>query len=163
GWTLESAGRTDDALKLCQWTAATFPDSATAIACLGEAYYECGRFEEALPILLEADEKEHGEARALRTLYAILRHPDHVATDAAGRAREVRGMRAPDPSAVLVPEREPGEGMVIRGVVRDVAGRPIEGARIEVFQADASGRYAPSAEMDEPDARLFAFLRTDTT
>src|SRR6185436_4402132 len=60
-WTLESAGRDDDAVALCQWTAAAWPQAAFALSCLGEAYWKAGRHEEALATLLEADAKEPGE------------------------------------------------------------------------------------------------------
>jgi transcriptional regulator GlxA family with amidase domain len=160
-WTLEDAGRHDDATALCEWTAAAFPHSAYALACLGEQYFHCGRFEEALGTLLEADERGSGEPRALWFLGEILRHPDHVANDDSSRGRELLRRRASSSSAELAPAGEPGERMVIRGVVRDAAGKPLAGALVSVFHADASGRYTPASAMDERNARLFAFLRTD--
>jgi hypothetical protein len=161
GWTLEGAGRVDDAAALCEWTAAAFPDSALALACLGEAYYLQGRFEEALATLIAADAKEHGEPRALRFLAAVLHHPEHVANADSQRARRILREHPSIGVAELVPAAEPGERMVIRGTVRDASGRPIPGALVYVFHADTNGNYTPTAAMDEPDARLFAFVRTD--
>jgi catechol 1,2-dioxygenase len=46
---------------------------------------------------------------------------------------------------------------VVRG-----GGAPLPGALVYVFHADARGRYTPGRALDEPHARLFAYLRTDS-
>jgi protocatechuate 3,4-dioxygenase beta subunit len=48
----------------------------------------------------------------------------------------------------------------VSGVVRDDRGKPIAGAVLNVFQTDTNGHYTRAAVMDEPHARLFAFIRT---
>lgn len=62
---------------------------------------------------------------------------------------------------VLVTPDEPGPTMVVSGVVKDVAGRPIESALVHVFHADVKGEYTPAKPMDEPHSRIFGCLRTD--
>lgn len=46
----------------------------------------------------------------------------------------------PNP-AILAPEGTPGEPLVVRGVVRGADGAPLPGARVDVWQCDADGRY----------------------
>ena len=59
------------------------------------------------------------------------------------------------PSTVdLVEPGEPGEPLVVAGTVTDASGRPVKGASLHVFQADAAGRYTAEKAMDERNARL---------
>jgi putative intracellular protease/amidase len=162
-WTLAGAGRHEDATTLCQWTVDQFPKSAFALSCLGEEYFESDRVDEALATLLEADALEPGEARSLWVLGSLLHDPGLVASEASRRARRLLREHASMSSGRLAPSDEPGERMAIRGVVRDATGKPIRGALVHAFHADASGLYTPNAPMDEPDARLFAWVRTDET
>jgi protocatechuate 3,4-dioxygenase beta subunit len=60
----------------------------------------------------------------------------------------------------LVPPDEPGEPLIVSGTVRDTDGKPVAGALIYVFHADAKGYYAPARAMDEPNARLFGYMKT---
>jgi protocatechuate 3,4-dioxygenase beta subunit len=64
------------------------------------------------------------------------------------------------------PTPEPGTRIVITGTIRDKKNKPIAGAKIYVFQADASGNYAPqdskTKRMTESDARLYGVLQTDS-
>jgi protocatechuate 3,4-dioxygenase beta subunit len=63
------------------------------------------------------------------------------------------------PSSVVVAgEDEPGEPMVVSGVVADAAGEPVAGASVFVYQAAADGVYGPHGNA-EP--RLKGYLRTD--
>lgn len=63
------------------------------------------------------------------------------------------------------PGRARGQIVHVAGRVLDARGRPLEGARIEVWQANASGRYAhPSDRHDaplDPNFEGYAVLRTD--
>ncbi len=61
----------------------------------------------------------------------------------------------------LAPPEEPGARLVLLGSVLDRKGRPVAGARIHAYQADAAGRYTPEKPMDEPHARLSGWLTTD--
>jgi protocatechuate 3,4-dioxygenase beta subunit len=61
---------------------------------------------------------------------------------------------------VLAPPDEPGEPLIVSGTVRDTDGKPIAGALIYVFHADAKGYYTPARAMDEPNARLFGYMKT---
>ena len=62
----------------------------------------------------------------------------------------------------LVDAQEPGTQIHVVGVVEDGDDRPVSGARLHVYQTDASGRYTPDKPMDEPHARLSGQLTTDS-
>jgi protocatechuate 3,4-dioxygenase beta subunit len=62
--------------------------------------------------------------------------------------------------ASLVPPGEAGEPLVVTGVVRDADGHPLAGAHLHLFQTDTTGQYTPTEPMDEPHARLFAYIVT---
>jgi len=70
---------------------------------------------------------------------------------------------APPPSSsiTLVSDSEPGQRLTIHGRVAGENGQPVAGARLHVYQTDASGRYTPGKPMDEPHARLAGWLQTD--
>lgn len=61
---------------------------------------------------------------------------------------------------MLVAGSEPGQRLTIHGRVVGESGKPVAGARLHVYQTDASGRYTPDKPMDEPHARLSGWLRT---
>jgi protocatechuate 3,4-dioxygenase beta subunit len=68
---------------------------------------------------------------------------------------------APPPSITLVGDSEPGQRLTIHGRVVGESGKPVAGARLHIYQTDASGHYTPDKPMDEPHARLSGGLRTD--
>lgn len=73
-----------------------------------------------------------------------------------------QGRPAPPPSLVRVaPSGEPGIRLGVTGVLTDLSGRPIAGARLHVYQTDANGRYTFDKPMDEAHARLAGYLTTD--
>jgi hydroxyquinol 1,2-dioxygenase len=51
-----------------------------------------------------------------------------------------------------------GESCYVSGAVRDLEGRPIEGAEMDVWQSDAEGLYESQVDSEEP--RLRAIFRT---
>lgn len=62
--------------------------------------------------------------------------------------------------------RAKGQPIIVRGTVRDPAGKPVSGAKIEIWQANAAGRYAHpddtnSAPLD-PNFQGFGAVTTDT-
>ncbi len=59
----------------------------------------------------------------------------------------------------LAREEEPGERLTIRGEVRDTDGRPLADAVLDVWQADAKGRYS-SFDPSAPKGNLRGRLRT---
>jgi protocatechuate 3,4-dioxygenase beta subunit len=68
-------------------------------------------------------------------------------------------------SARIAPVGEPGEPMVIKGVVTDVAKRPVAGVIVYAYHTNAQGKY-PSTEEHRKSARhrhgmLRAFVQTD--
>ncbi len=64
-------------------------------------------------------------------------------------------------SLTLVSDSEPGQRLTVHGRVVDENGKPVAGARLHVYQTDASGRYTPDKAMDESHARLAGSLQTD--
>ena len=72
------------------------------------------------------------------------------------------GAAPPSSSSItLVNDSEPGQRLTIHGRVVGEGGKPVPGARLHIYQTDASGRYTPDKPMDEPHARLAGWLRTD--
>lgn len=61
----------------------------------------------------------------------------------------------------LAPRDEPGVRLTVRGRVVDAKGQPVAGAEIHAYQTDATGAYTRERPMDEPNARLSGWLRTD--
>jgi tetratricopeptide (TPR) repeat protein len=161
-WGNERLGRLDLALKICELKTRVWPDSAKELAYLGEAQTKAGRLEEALDTLLHALDLDGTDRRALVFTKRLLGCEELEPSEATRHARELLRQAASSASASLVPEEEPGTPLTITGTVSDEAGTPVEGASLYVFQADADGRYTLVDPMDEPDARLFAFLRTDS-
>ena len=79
-------------------------------------------------------------AAAMRTPYAT-----------EGPFYPTRSMRFADADNDLVKiaglvEKAGGEVIVLKGHVRDRAGRPLAGARVEIWQCDANGRYLHTAD-----------------
>jgi protocatechuate 3,4-dioxygenase beta subunit len=99
------------------------------------------------------------DSAARRALQALVDSPA-TSVEEYERIREVL-LRFPwHGKAVVAPAREPGERLTVSGTVRDAAGKPIAGALLHVFQTDAQGHYTRARVMDEPHARLFAFIVT---
>ena len=62
----------------------------------------------------------------------------------------------------MADETIPGEHILVAGRVLDGAGEPVEDALIEVWQADADGRYAHPADGRGSNARFSGFGRVGT-
>lgn len=81
-------------------------------------------------------------------------------SDAAGcRDREPEGS-----TIRLVEADEPGEPLVIEGRVIDADGKPVAGAHVYAYQADAHGYYVPKVRVGfgQSNPRLCGVLRTDS-
>lgn len=63
--------------------------------------------------------------------------------------------------AVIVPEREPGEPLIISGTIYAPDGRkPMEGISLYVYQTDATGRYSTSGG-ENRGTRIHGLMRTN--
>ena len=62
---------------------------------------------------------------------------------------------------ILVTPEEPGEPLEVMGEIRKGDGKPLAGALVHLFQADATGWYSRQGAMDEPRARIFGYMRSD--
>lgn len=63
----------------------------------------------------------------------------------------------------LVTERTVGDRIVLGGMVRDGGGAPVPEALVEIWQADAAGRYNhPDDEREAPDPAFDGFGRVST-
>jgi protocatechuate 3,4-dioxygenase beta subunit len=61
--------------------------------------------------------------------------------------------------ARIAPEQEPGEPLVLEGIVRDAVGRPVPGIVVYGYHTDAGGIYPRDPRPPGPDARRHGRLR----
>jgi protocatechuate 3,4-dioxygenase beta subunit len=101
---------------------------------------------------------------SLGLLHLILAIPHEINRSEAIRLREIIKQKSIKSTTSLIPPDEPGERLNIIGVIRNAEGQAVGGARVLVFQTDASGCYSPSdmttGRMDEPNSRLFGMMVT---
>ena len=173
-WNLQNAGRTKEAVKLCEFSAAAFPESAMARACLGQAYGADGRSQDAMSELFKAADMRGAETFVAGALRRILFTAAPSAGDAdrpipaeqSLRARRMIREAAAASSISLVPDGEPGEPLIVTGLIRDGEGKPLQGAIVYAYQTDSDGFYsrglvaAPNGRHDDRHPRLFGFART---
>lgn len=106
---------------------------------------------------------ENGRA----TSSSLLTDPASMAAHEFPRFRKLIRDGAKTNQAILVSPQEPGEPLIVNGVIRDQQGRPVKGALIYVYQTSAKGWYSDKAPHisgmagDEKHARLFAYLTTN--
>jgi protocatechuate 3,4-dioxygenase beta subunit len=124
------------------------------------ALYERGDCAAALEACSARLEKLPDDGDALALAGQLLRDPRTVAGATSERVMAALAQHPALSRASVVPANEPGERLVLRGVVRDAKGIPLPGVRLHVFQTDKDGHYTPTKVMDEPHARLFAWLVT---
>ncbi|MCI0695614.1 hypothetical protein L0337_26875 [candidate division KSB1 bacterium] len=108
----------------------------------------------------KALEQNPEDDQALEQLHFIVAKANALSRDESLRLRQVIRKYTRHANTVLAPPDEPGEPLIVSGTVRNVEGKPIAGALIYVFHADAKGYYAPARAMDEPNARLFGYMKT---
>ena len=99
-----------------------------------------------------------------RMLHLLLATPNLLSRTESMRLHEVIKQHAFKSTATLTPPDEPGDQLIISGIVRNTDGEPVAGARVFVFQTDAGGYYSPSdvktRRMDEANSRLFGTMVT---
>jgi protocatechuate 3,4-dioxygenase beta subunit len=104
--------------------------------------------------------------RAGRSTTDLLVDPDLFPAHEWPRFRRLIRHNAPSSSTTIVTPQEPGDPMVVRGMVRAGDSGPAGGALIYVYQTSAKGWYSDRAahvsgmEGDTGHARLFGYLRT---
>ena len=111
---------------------------------------------DTLQTILRINASDDTARRALRAI------ADDASTSSSTYER-IRAVLAQYPwsaRAVIASDTEPGQKLIVSGIVRDAGGKPIAGALLHVFHTDAQGHYARERVMDEPHARLFAYIRT---
>ena len=112
-----------------------------------------GRYEKALA-------RNPNDDQALEKLHFLIARDGPFSRDERIRLKQLIQQYTRQAQTTVAPPDEPGEPMVVSGTVRNAGGKPIAGALIYVFHADARGHYAPDAPMDEPGSRLFGFMKT---
>src|SRR5687767_12159290 len=143
--------------------AMTWIYAAAAVAALSVSTGAAAVFQSAVDSIERyraALQANPDDARAKEALKQLIDRPDPVPVEANERIRGILRAYPWRGKARLVFDGEPGTPLVVSGVVRDTSGAPVGNALLNVFQADASGVYTRAAAMDEPHARLFAFIRT---
>lgn len=108
----------------------------------------------------KALEQNPADDQALEQLHFIIAKANSLSRDESLHLKQVIRKYTHGSSTVLAPPDEPGEPLIVSGTVRDTEGKPIADALIYVFHADAKGYYAPARAMDEPNARLFGYMKT---
>jgi protocatechuate 3,4-dioxygenase beta subunit len=106
-------------------------------------------------------EKNPADANARETLKRLIDSPNPVSTEQSQRIREILRQYARAEKVNVANKDEPGERLTVSGTVRNTAGQRVAGALIYVFQTDTNGHYTRTRVMNEPNARLFGFVKTD--
>lgn len=109
-----------------------------------------------------------GNQAAWQQLYLLLN--DNYSSFTAAERTQWRALLekyAQWPTATMYGNMEPGNKIIIKGHVRNMAGALLANAQLHIFQTDSRGYYTPldsaAKKMGEPDARLFGFIITDST
>ena len=117
----------------------------------------------AIERLARTLEKNPADANAREALKRLIDSPNPVSNEQSQRIREVLRQFATAEKISLVNRDELGERLTVTGIVRNSAGQPVAGALIYVFQTDTNGHYTRTRVMNEPNARLFGFLKTNSS
>src|SRR5262245_2985766 len=64
--------------------------------------------------------------------------------------------------ARITPTNEPGDALVVSGIVRGADGKPMPNAIVYVYQTDHRGYYSPKTAARDESPRLFGYLKTDS-
>jgi len=119
--------------------------------------------EELAPVIRKYEtalEKNPEDDEAREMLKRIVAGSYGISRDESLRLRKAIRQYTRRANAVLTPPDEPGEPLIVSGTVRDGGGKPIAGALVYVFHADARGNYTHDRPMDEANARLFDYMKT---
>ena len=106
--------------------------------------------------------KNPADTNAREALKRLIDNPNPVSNEHSQRIREILRQYARAEAISLISKDEPGDRLNVSGTVRDSAGKPVAGAVLSVFHTDTNGHYTRVRVMNEPNARLFGFLKTDS-
>jgi protocatechuate 3,4-dioxygenase beta subunit len=93
-------------------------------------------------------------------LKRLIDRPHPVTRDQYERIQQILREYPWTGQATLVRSDESGARLIVSGTIRESNGAPVDRALLHVFHTDASGQYTRESVMDEPHARLFAYIRT---
>jgi transcriptional regulator GlxA family with amidase domain len=122
-------------------------ESAKTLAKAGQKAEALANFEKAITANAADIERALTEAD-FENLRSEPRFRNLFRTHARSRAR-------------LTPAHEPGDALVVSGVVRGADAQPIANAIVYVYHTDHRGYYSRQQAMRDAAPRLFAYLKTD--
>jgi transcriptional regulator GlxA family with amidase domain len=122
-------------------------DRARALAKAGQKAEALTNFENAIAAKASDIERALTEVD-FESLRSEPRFRNLIKTHARSRAR-------------LTPANEPGDDLMVSGVIRGADGKPIADAIVYVYQTDHRGYYSPSTATRDAAPRLFGYLKTD--
>jgi len=98
---------------------------------------------------------------------AVLSDASYLPAHEWPRFRALIRRHAQPSTTVIVTPQEPGEPLVVNGLVRDRQGAPVSGALVYFYQTSARGWYSDKAPHisgnsgDQKHARLFGYVKTN--
>ncbi|MEK6336427.1 MAG: hypothetical protein AABM67_15985 [Acidobacteriota bacterium] len=123
--------------------------------------------EESATIKNLIDQAQTNLASGKATPLNLLTDPAFMSAHEWPRFRKLIRDNAKDNQLTIVTPQEPGDSLLVSGLVRDKQGQPLKGALIYVYQTSAKGWYSDKAPHisgnsgDERHARLFGYLKAN--
>jgi protocatechuate 3,4-dioxygenase beta subunit len=151
------------AIASCSSSEATSTPIVTAVAPSGSTQNAAADPSADIERYSRVLEKNPADANARNALKSLIDSPSPVSNEQSQRIREILRQYARAEKISLKSPVEPGDRLTVSGTVHDRAGKPVVGALLYVFQTDMNGHYTRARVMNEPNARLFGFLKTDNS
>jgi len=113
------------------------------------------------------DQAQTNLASGKTTPLNLLTDPAFMPVHEWPRFRKLIRENARDNQLTIVTPQEPGDLLLVSGIVRDKQGQPLKGALIYVYQTSTKGWYSDKAPHisgnsgDEKHARLFGYLKAN--
>jgi catechol 1,2-dioxygenase len=148
--------------------AEVFPDLLAAVqGVIKKHRIGFDEYRQAIGFLMEAGRSEYELPLLMDVFLAVT--VDDVNNPSVGNATEsnVEGpfyipgaSELERPHALPVRDREPGDVLFLSGTVRSLDGAPIDGALLDIWQANGEGRYS-HFDPSQPEYNLRGKIRTD--